>query len=1106
MTNQTNSVHAARMEEAKKLASRLLHMQYCDGNADSVTAFFAPQFTWLGAGEEQYIVGRDAAVEMFHRLGNGNPPCDIREEEYDAIEPSEGLYVVSGRMWIVTTPGAKVRQRVTFVFQETEQGLLCAHIHCSNPYQEMVGEELFPEKIGRRSYECVQERLTMLEAQMIQQNRQLDVILSSVAGGLKISRDEEAYPFTFVSREAAALFGYTVEEFLAVTGGTALGIVYPPDRERVLTDCAEAFRDGGLSYSTRYRVRCRDGSLKWIMDSGKKALDAEGNWVVNSLYLDVTQEEEDAHRLREQTRLLTSIYDTVPCGIIRFARRANGEYTLISLNPAALSLLGYDTMKEGLRDWHGGVLGTVLEEDRVMLRETYRLLHEVGDRQDREYRALWRDGSLHWLDGTNMIVGRTSEGDAIIQRTLVDITRRKELQQQLDWEQEMYRVAMESSSDTLFEYRVDTDLFISYEPLLGQGVVRREFPRCFETLPEKQLVHSEDISMMSENIRNGRTEIFEVRMATSEAAQGEYRWHRVSSRPIQHEGRPSRVVGTIRNIHSMKETLSENSTRLHMSQSALQVISDVYISIFYVNLTENQYYAVRLPQTQDAMEFPRIGRYAEELCVRLLGYVEEEERPHVARVCDRDRLLRQFSQIDDHREVEFHRSQPGDASLSWLRLEIHPIASESSEAKTTIVTLRNVSSEKQQELERRLEEKKAKQALEEAYEGARRANLAKSEFLSRMSHDIRTPMNAILGMTAIAERQLDNRDKLADCLSKIRVSGNLLLGLINEVLDMSKIESGSAYLSESVFRLGDILSTVEQIIRPDAEQKEQRFTLCSSIRNDTVCGDAMRVQQILLNLLSNAVKYTEKGGHIALTAEEKLSDRRGVGCFEFTVEDDGIGMPPAFMGNLFKPFERAEDPRVSAVQGTGLGLAITHNLVQMMGGDIRVDSQLGRGTRFTVTIFLKLSDMKARGRPAETAERNTASFAAGTRILLAEDNALNQEIAKELLNMAGLEVVCAGDGRQAVELFTTQPAGTYALILMDIQMPVMNGYEASRAIRELGKTGQRPDAAAIPIIALTANAFADDAYQARQAGMNEHVAKPLEVDRLLRTLHRWLDL
>lgn len=1109
LDEQTGRRSDQRLEEAKELASRLMHMHYCEGNTLGITEFFAPQFTWVGAGEEQYFVGYETAMEMSRRFQGTIPTCSIQDEEYDVVVPADGVYVVSGRMWIATAPDSemylKVHQRMSFVFRETDQGLRCVHIHCSNPYQELIDGELFPEKVGKQSYEYVQQQLAEMKAQAAQQNRQLEVIMSSIAGGLKISRDDGSHTFVFVSREAAGLFGYTVEEFLAVTGGTAIGAVYPPDLEHVMSECEQAFRGGRLTYSTRYRVRCKDGSLKWIIDSGKRSEGEDGSWVINSLYLDVTKSEMDAQRLRDQTRLLASIYDTVPCGIVRISCLPDGGYNLISMNRAALSILGYGSMEESLDDWDDGVLGAILEEDRGIIKDTYRTLKRAGDRQDCEVRVRWRDGSLHWLEESNMVIGRIPDGAVIFQRMLMDVTPRKLLQQQLEQEQEMYRVAMESSSDIMFEYWMDTDLFVTYEPRPGQSVIRRELPHYSELLASNQFIHPDDVPIVIDNICNGRAEVFEVRTTIPESGPDEYYWHRVSGRLILKDGWPSRVVGTLRNIQEMKETLSENSERLHMSQSALQAVSGVYISIFYVNLWEDRYYGVRLPQAGDAMSFPRTGSFTEELCRCLLSYVEEGERARVAAICDRGGLLERFSHTSSHVEVEFRQSIRDVSTALWLRLEIHPVSVEKAEARTAIVTLRNVSSEKQIELERQAEERAAKHALEEAYEGARRANYAKSEFLSRMSHDIRTPMNAILGMAAIAQMHLDDREKVADCLMKINLSGGHLLDLINKVLDMSKIESGSTGVCEKVFSLNDILDAAVQIIRVDAERKKQQLTLDVALGSHAVCGDPMRVQQILLNLLSNAVKYTEDGGHIFLKAQEKLSGRSGVCCIEFTVEDDGIGMSPEFLEKLYIPFERAEDSRVSRIQGTGLGMAITSNLVQMMNGTIQVESQVNQGTKFVVNIFLKVAEQETQeiGRVVQTSDAQTA-FAPGTRVLLTEDNELNREIAQELLAMAGIETACAVDGRQAVQCFASNPPGTYDLILMDIRMPVMDGYEATEEIRRLGRTGERPDGATIPIIALTADAFADDVYRAQQAGMNEHLSKPLEPGRLMQVLNRWI--
>ena len=508
MKNWDGRTNHRRLEEAKEMASRMMHMHYCENDVNGIASLFAPDVLWMGAGEEEYIAGREACVEAFAQMKGSIPRCNIWNEEYDAIQPSDGIYIVTGRMWIATDPSTrmylKVHQRVSFVFQDQGDRLSCAHIHCSNPYQEMMEGEKFPEKIGRQSFDYVEERMRILEEEMRQKNRQMEVIMSSIAGGLKISNDDDTYSYAFVSREAAALFGYTVDEFMEATGGTAVGNVYPPDLPGALADCEAAFKNGGLTYSTRYRVRCRDGSLKWIIDSGKKAQDADGRWMVNSIYLDITQSEENAQRLREQTELLASIYDTVPCGIVRFSHGRDGSYRLISTNRTAILLQGYDSMEEGLADWHDGVLGNVLPQDQDLLRSCYAMLKQPGDRQDKEYRARWKDGSVHWMEGTNMVVGTTPEGDHIIQRTIVDITQRKALQVQLEREQEMYRVSMEASAAVMFEYLMDEDVFISYEPRSGMGVWRNELHNYSNILLEQEIIHPEDIPIVLDNICGGR--------------------------------------------------------------------------------------------------------------------------------------------------------------------------------------------------------------------------------------------------------------------------------------------------------------------------------------------------------------------------------------------------------------------------------------------------------------------------------------------------------------------------------------------------------------------------------------------------------------------------
>ena len=340
---------------------------------------------------------------------------------------------------------------------------------------------------------------------------------------------------------------------------------------------------------------------------------------------------------------------------------------------------------------------------------------------------------------------------------------------------------------------------------------------------------------------------------------------------------------------------------------------------------------------------------------------------------------------------------------------------------------------------------------------------------------------------------------MAACLGKIQTSSRHLLNLINEVLDMAKIEQGGISLEEGELNLRQVLQNTADMVRVELESKGQTLQMeIGKLTRESVLVDAVRIQQILLNLLSNAVKYTPEQGHIRLGLREKSVSSSGIGCYEFIVGDDGIGMSAEFQNKVFEPFVRAEDSRVSQVQGTGLGLAITKNLVQMMNGDIQMSSKLNVGTLFTVTVPLKILERQVvapRETPAELIR-----FQRPSRVLLVEDNSLNREIAAELLESAGLVVEQVEDGRQALERFQRSAPGYYQLILMDIQMPVMNGYEATMAIRSQA----RSDAASIPIIALTANAFAEDVSRARQAGMNEHLSKPVEVAALLQTLQHYL--
>ena len=381
--------------------------------------------------------------------------------------------------------------------------------------------------------------------------------------------------------------------------------------------------------------------------------------------------------------------------------------------------------------------------------------------------------------------------------------------------------------------------------------------------------------------------------------------------------------------------------------------------------------------------------------------------------------------------------------------------------------------------------------LAEALDMAREANRSKSTFLANMSHDIRTPMNAIIGITALIEHDVDNAAKVKEYAKKIEVSSQHLLGLINDVLDMSKIESGKTTLNFVDFSISEMLRRIEILFRPQTDAKNQTLLITKEhIHHEWLNGDSVRLMQVFNNLMSNAIKYTQEGGKIQFFAEECQTNSSVYAKFRFIVKDNGIGMSEEFQDKIFDSFTREENSVINKIQGTGLGMAISKNLIQAMGGTIEVKSEKGKGSCFEVIVDFKIAENKEVYQPEQIEdEKQDETILNGMCFLCAEDNELNAEILKELLDIEGAKCQICENGEKVVEAFEKSQPGEYDMILMDIQMPVMNGYEATKAIRN----SKHPMAKTIPIIAMTANAFSEDIQRSFSAGMNAHVSKPVEM-------------
>lgn len=544
----------------------------------------------------------------------------------------------------------------------------------------------------------------------------------------------------------------------------------------------------------------------------------------------------------------------------------------------------------------------------------------------------------------------------------------------------------------------------------------------------------------------------------------------------------------------LKELKEEDQKRLYFEyRNIIEGLSSFYHSVYYVDLMQERYQIFKKLAADTQIE--------NEDYVSLIQHIAEQVIYHK----DRERFLQELS-ISQIRErimlgesiyaLEYQRDYGG--YYGWMRMYVVLAESQNGVPVKIILAAHNVEEEKEQE-------EKNRQALQAAYETAIKANEAKSNFLAQMSHDIRTPMNAIIGMSAIAEKQVHDPKKVAQCLQKINISSRHLLTLINEILDISKIEKGRIELLPEPCSLKELMMELECMVKEEAARKKQTITFTlQDIIHDGLLVDTRRLKQVLLNLISNALKYTLEYGRIHVIVKEVSQRSYDSASYVFIVEDNGIGMDQHFLDCIFLPYTRCEDSVVQKVQGTGLGMSIAQKVVNAMSGNIQVESEVGKGTRFTVSLDLKLdeqlhnSSMKSDQEHEEQLQKLLQDFPKGKRLLIAEDNEMNMEIVQTILQDMGYQIEGAENGMLALQMFLDAKPYHYQAILMDLQMPIMDGYEATREIR----ASDHEQAKRIPIIALTANAYPSDIAKALTAGMNDHVSKPIAYDRLTRILYK----
>lgn len=627
----------------------------------------------------------------------------------------------------------------------------------------------------------------------------------------------------------------------------------------------------------------------------------------------------------------------------------------------------------------------------------------------------------------------------------------------------------------------------------------------------KELIHSNDkeqfyktfdLDTIRKKIKDGVRK-FNLELRRKDY-KGEYRWSELSGTVINDNS--DTIVISYRDIHELWEAKNEKEKA---DKRFISIINNFYDAIY-----EYDAYTYETVIWKSTKHYPWLIFGKDEMQQGKIfrsGYVREDYRELAERMTKRQNVIEAMKNGETERSVELPL-KGYDGEYHWFAIQFQMLEQDKDKLKIMLY-IKDIDQTKRAE-------KRQQDVLKDALELAERSNSAKSEFLSRMSHDMRTPMNAIIGMCTIAAANIDNAEKIGDCLNKIGVSAKFLLSLINNVLDMSKIESGKLNVANREFNLKNMLENLYTLCQNQAKEKNQEFSIFISEEiEECYIGDELRMNQILLNLLSNSIKYTNENGKIRLIIE-KQSETKKLMFLKMCVKDNGIGMSKEFMKRVFEPFEQERTSGGRIFEGTGLGLSITQNLVHIMNGTISVESELGIGSEFTIILPLKKIRKKEKNikdnkleelsNIVEDMEKNLylqtenelkipeevfAEFDE-EHILLVEDSELNREIAQTLLEMKNLIVETAFNGQEAVEKYNAAKENYYKAILMDIRMPVMNGLEATKQIRK----SKKQDAKAIPIIAMTANAFEEEKQEAERAGITAYLTKPIEVKKLYKIL------
>ena len=761
------------------------------------------------------------------------------------------------------------------------------------------------------------------------------------------------------------------------------------------------------------------------------------------------------------------------------------EFPVCYANEGMARMLGYDAVEELIEAIDGKVINTIHPDDREQV------IKDIGDEYyegltyETTYRMPRKDGSWFWTVDKGKVI-QTEDGKLAIISACYDMTSFVERHKKLEEKNMLSQATIDNIPGGYHRCSLEEGhpfLYISNRFLAILGWTREEIRTIFDNKFDNML-HPDDRNLSSDYV----TRILDTRGHGSAKDQiyrllGKDGYHWVTdATTLVKSGNQTFFQGNITDFTDFVKAKEKKEQEIELQREIIEGLGKEYFSVLAVELDKDRVLSYR--------ESGENGKIISDFC-RKCGNRWSKIIPSYAEMMVSDNTNGEF---ENQLGLETLRSQEKDYSMTYeFKLETginyHQVrvafVKKKDGTRMAVVGTRNIDSLIKKE---RMQEEK----LKKAYVAAENANKAKTEFLNNMSHDIRTPMNVILGYNHLMKSQLTESKQL-DYQKKIEQSGKLLLAIINNVLDMARIESGKIKVDENYERVGEVVDEIISTFSSEAEEKEIHLSGSMKVTHRNILCDGTKIREIYVNLVSNAMKYTPRGGNVTITVEELPCEKEGYMKVKSEIKDTGIGMSKEYLPTLFEPFSREQNTTIGRIGGTGLGMPIVKKMVDLMGGSIEVASELGKGTVFTFTLMHKIADRKFYSQKTEAAETSEmGKNLSGKHVLLAEDNDLNAEIAVTVLEETGIVIERVEDGIQCVNRVVQMSPGTYDLILMDIQMPNMDGYKATRCIRRLDDKKK----AEIQIIAMTANAFAEDRKKAFDAGMNGHIAKPIDMEKL----------